>query len=145
MFSISSGPRGRSGNECTLANDIGHVLCSFCFWSSWPALALGWVGIALRFARSLPSPVYFLTQAIQSRGGLTAPFLGDKVLAFWNVRTSRHDHALRCVEAAQELMRATTELGLSVRVACTGGCGFVHSSPAFLPPFSLSLFLSLLW
>eukprot|EP00906_Rhabdomonas_costata_P009032 RCo012800 len=61
------------------------------------------------------------SQAIQSTGGLSAPFAGDKVLAFWNVRSARSDHASRCVAAAQELLQATKKLGLNVRLACTGG------------------------
>ena len=47
--------------------------------------------------------------------------MGDKVLAYWNIRTTRSDHNLLCVNAAQELLRATQQLGLGVRLACTSG------------------------
>eukprot|EP00906_Rhabdomonas_costata_P002130 RCo003355 len=61
------------------------------------------------------------SQAIQAHGGLSTPFAGDKVLAFWNIRNLHSDHAARCVAAAQELQQATHKLGLVVRLACTGG------------------------
>eukprot|EP00906_Rhabdomonas_costata_P029818 RCo042122 len=46
------------------------------------------------------------SQVVHSNGGLSTPFAGDKVLAFWNVRPARSDHAARCVRAAQELLEA---------------------------------------
>eukprot|EP00906_Rhabdomonas_costata_P010547 RCo014811 len=41
------------------------------------------------------SVIQATSQAIQAHGGLSTPFAGDKVLAYWNVRNLRSDHASR--------------------------------------------------
>jgi class 3 adenylate cyclase len=51
--------------------------------------------------------------AIDRHGGCSDKFLGDAVLAFWNGLTDEPDHAFKALAAAEEIMRAVSDVASS--------------------------------
>ena len=66
---------------------------------------------------------------MQSNHGLCSPMVGDKLVAFWNVKVSKSEHAVHCVHAAVQIQQGVAKLKQShrafpfrgVRTACTSG------------------------
>jgi len=80
--------------------------------------------------------VELMTKAVQQNYGMSNPIMGDKLLAVWNVKSQKADHAGHCAAAAlqisvgvKKLQTAHEEYALQgVRIACTAGLW----CPAFL-------------
>jgi class 3 adenylate cyclase len=77
-----------------------------------------------------------VTQVVQETRGMCNPVLGDKFVAFWNIRIPKSDHAVMCVTAALKVRKILGEhqekwttssqstnntTAIGVRVACTTG------------------------
>jgi HAMP domain-containing protein len=76
--------------------------------------------------------VEILTQAVQENHGMCNPMLGDKMVAVWNVKTTRADHAAYCASAALQIDSAIFQMKTAksayalegVRQACTSGLAY---------------------
>ena len=61
--------------------------------------------------------------------GMCNPMIGDKMVAVWNVKTTRADHATFCATAALQIQASVLQLKSKptaytlqgVRLACTAG------------------------
>ena len=56
--------------------------------------------------------VYFerMAQVVKGHDGVVGKFIGDGIMAFWNVPDRDPDHARKAVRAAQDMLRALAEL-----------------------------------